>query len=401
MPPVPEPGSEPASCGVSQSGSSTTPVSDPGLIPGSADRGGGPSETAALGELRRRIDDLDAELVRLISARGELAAAIGRLKQAAGAPIYAPDREHEVLQRLEQLNRGPFPQRVLSAIYRELMSGSFLLERPLRIAYLGPRGSFSHLAATGKFGASVEYEPVADIAGVFAEVERERVDFGVVPVENSTGGGVVDTLDALAGSRARICAEILRQIHHHLLARVPLERVVRVYSKPEVFSQCQQWLLETGLLHKTVPAPSSSRAAELAAAEEGAAAIGSALAAELYGLPIQREHIEDNPQNTTRFFVLGREPARPTGDDKTTVMFATQHRAGALVDVLTIFRREGVNLTMITSRPSKRQNWEYYFFVDADGHARDPALARALEAARELCSVLTVLGSFPRAAAAF
>ncbi len=372
-----------------------------------------------LAALRQQIDALDAQLVRLISERGRVAAEIGRLKTAAGTPVYAPDRESEVLQRITAANAGPFPERVLLAIYRELMSGSFLLERPLRIAYLGPRGSFSHLAASGKFGASVEYEPVTDITGVFDEVQREHVDFGVVPVENSTGGGVIDTLDALVETRVQVCAEVLRKIHHNLLARGPLEQIQRLYSKPEIFDQCKRWLLETGLLDKTVPVASSSRAAELAASEPGAAALGSTLAAELYGLPVQLERVEDNPENVTRFLVLGRPATggtpsdpriagdvrlgggRPTGDDKTAVLFATPDRAGALVDVLSLFRAEGVNLSMITSRPSRQRNWEYYFFVDAAGHAADPPLARALEAARAQCPILRVLGSFPRAREAF
>jgi len=354
-----------------------------------------------LTECRGRIDQLDSQIVALLSERGRIAAEIGRLKLAAGTPIYAADREAEILQRLHERNPGPFPDRVLVAIYRELMSGSFLLERPLRIAYLGPRGSFSHLAASGKFGASVEYEPVGDIPAIFDEVEREHVDFGVVPVENSYGGGIIDTLDAFYDRRVSICAEILRRIHHNLLARCPFEQITRIYSKPEVFEQCKQWLLETGLLPNTVPVASSSKAAELAAAEEGAAAIGSALAAELYGLPVQREHIEDSANNVTRFFVLGRQPAGPTGDDKTALMFAVSHQAGALVDVLDGFRTEGVNLSMITSRPSRRRNWEYFFFVDAEGHQTDGPLSRAIAAVRQHCSYLSVLGSFPRASEPF
>ena len=348
-------------------------------------------------DLRRQIDALDERMIELISERGRLAVEIGKLKAAAGLPVYAPDRESEILQRLQKQNPGPFPGRVLLAIYRELMSGSFLLERRLRVAYLGPAGSFSHLAASGKFGAAVEYEPVADIPAIFAEVEREHVDFGVVPVENSSGGGVVDTLDAFANTRARICGEILQQIHHHLLARQSLDCIERVYSKPEVFEQCKQWLLETGLLAKTIPVASTSQAAEQAAREPGAAAIGSRLAGELYGLPVQREHVEDSASNVTRFFVLGREAARRTGDDKTAVLFATAHQAGALVDVLDVFRAERVNLTMITSRPSRQRNWEYYFYMDAEGHATEPPLARALEAARDFCTYLAVLGSYPAA----
>ena len=355
------------------------------------------STSTQLGELRRRIDELDDQIIELLCERGAAAAEIGKLKSAEGTPIYAPDRESEIMQRLRQRNRGPFPDRVLEAVYRELMSGSFLLERPLRIAYLGPRGSFSNLAASGKFGASVEYEPVADIPAIFAEVERGHVDFGVVPVENSLGGGIIDTLDAFGNSHVKICAEILRRVHHNLLARQPVDQLERIYSKPEVFDQCKRWLLETGLLAKTIPVASTSRAAELAAEEDGAAAIGSTLAAELYGLPVQLEQIEDDPSNVTRFFVLGREAARRTGDDKTAVMFATGHHAGALVDVLEVFRAEQINLTMITSRPSRARNWEYYFFVDAEGHATDPVLVRAIGAARDFCSHLAVLGSFPRA----
>jgi chorismate mutase/prephenate dehydratase len=350
-----------------------------------------------LAALRRRIDALDAELVRLISERGEVAREIGALKAGSGAQVYAPDREKQVYARLSELNAGPFPDSVLQAVYRELMSGSLALERPQRIAYLGPRGSFSHLAALAKFGAAVEYEPVTDIGGAFSEVARRRVDFAVVPVENSTGGGVIDTLDAFLEHAVKVCAEVVLRIHHHVLSRVPLEEVARIYSKPEVFSQCRNWLLGTGLLSRTVPVASSSKAAELAAAEPNAAAIGSTLAAELYGLPILVSGIEDNPQNITRFFVLGQHPARPTGDDKTVAMFTAAHRAGALVDVLDVFRTHGVNLTMITSRPSRRQNWEYCFFLDAEGHAEDPALTSALAAAREHCLTLTVLGSYPRA----
>lgn len=355
-----------------------------------------------LGELRARIDALDEQLIALISERGHLAAEIGRIKALAGTPVYAADREAVILQRLRARNPGPFPDSVLQAVYRELMSGSFLLERPPRIAYLGPPGSFSHQAAGGKFGASVHYEPVADIAAVFAEVDRGHADFGVVPVENSLGGGVVDTLDAFADyHQVRVCAEVLRRIHHHLMAQRPLHELKHIYSKPEVFEQCKLWLLETGLLGSTIPVASTSKAAELARDDPQAGAIGSALAAEIYGLPIQVERVEDSPNNVTRFLVLGREPARPTGDDKTALMFCTTHEAGALVGVLDVFRREGVNLSMIMSRPSRQGNWQYRFFIDCDGHATDGPIARALEGARPFCADLTVLGSFPRALEAY
>ena len=235
------------------------------------------SRDKRLTECRRRIDEIDAEVVRLLSARGEAAREIGAIKAEEGVAVYAPDREKQVYRRLDELNTGPFSNQVLRAIYRELMSGSIALERPQRIAFLGPRGSFSHLAATAKFGAAVEYEPVLDIAGAFAEVDHDRADFAVVPVENSTGGGVIDTLDAFMNTAVKVCAEIRIRIHHNVLSRVPLGDISRLYSKPEIFEQCRGWLMETGLLDKTIPVASSSRAAELAAAEAGAAAIGSTL----------------------------------------------------------------------------------------------------------------------------
>lgn len=350
-----------------------------------------------ISDLRQRIDALDDKLVELINERGRLAAEIGRHKAQCGTPVYSSDREQEVYRRLAAANRGPFPDAVLHAVYRELMSGSLALEKPLRIAYLGPRGSFSHLAASHKFGGAVEYEGVADIAASFAEVGRGHADFAVAPVENSIGGGVVDTLDAFLHSGVQICAEILQQIHHNLLSRVPLEQIERVYSKPEVLAQCRNWLSETGLLARVMPVASSSKAAEMAASEPGAAAIGSTLAADIYALPVLFSRIEDDPNNITRFFVVGRHAARRSGDDKTSIMFATPHRVGALVDVLELFRREGVNLTMITSRPSRKRTWEYYFFIDAEGHADDAGVARSVAAASEYCLQFTVLGSYPRA----
>jgi chorismate mutase/prephenate dehydratase len=243
----------------------------------------------------------------------------------------------------------------------------------------------------------VDYVPLADIPSVFAEVARGHIDHGLVPVENSIGGSIVDTLDAFLQSSARICSEVLISIHHNLLAKCPWSQVQRIYSKPEVFAQCRNWLSAVAKDRDIQPAASTSKAAELASTEPGSAAIASLIAGQIYDLNALFENIEDNPDNVTRFFVIGRESARRSGEDKTAVMFTTAHKPGALAEVLDVFRDRGINLTDIEKRPSKKVNWEYYFFIDAVGHQDDPAMIQALEAAREHCLQLTVLGSYPKA----
>jgi chorismate mutase/prephenate dehydratase len=355
------------------------------------------TQRSELDALRKRIDDLDKQIVELLNRRADVVVEVGKAKQVDGTPIYAPDREQVVLARIAELNAGPLPARTLQAIYRELMSGSFALEKPLRIGFLGPMGSFSHLASQRKFGSSVEHSPVTDISAVFEEVVGGHCDLGVVPIENSQGGGVIDTLDCFAETSVHICAEVVVEIHHNLLANSPPEEIKIVASKPEVFAQCRKWLSATMSGVELVPVASSARAAEMASSEKHLAAIGSTLAAELYGLKVVYANIEDNPNNQTRFFVISKTPAKRTGNDKTTLMFTTAHRAGALVDVLNVFSRYGVNLTNIDTRPSKRRNWEYYFFVDAEGHCESPNVAEALTEAREHCGELFVLGSYPKA----
>ncbi len=352
-----------------------------------------------LGQLRKKIDELDAKIVELLNARADVVVEVGKTKLANDAPIYAPDREHAVFERIAKLNKGPLPQKTLQAIYRELMSGSFALEKPLRIGYLGPEGSFSNLAAQKKFGASVEYRPLADIRAVFEEVARGHCDLGLVPIENNVGGGVVDTLDSFIGAHVYIYAEVIVEIHHNLLANCAPEEIKSIASKPEVFAQCRNWLSTSFKQAELIPVASTSKAAEMAAAgaDEGLAAIGSSLAGELYELKTVFANIEDNPKNMTRFFVISPAPAKRTGNDKTAIMFTTAHKSGALVDVLNVFASFGINLTNIDTRPSKRRDWEYYFFVDADGHFEDENFVKALEAARSHCGEMHVLGSFPKA----
>jgi len=350
-----------------------------------------------LSQLRRKIDEIDRKIVELVSQRARIVVEIGKAKQAEGAPIYAPDREQAVLRRIGELNKGPLPQKTLQAIYRELMSGSFALEKPLRVGYLGPEGSFSHLSATRKFGSSVEYCPMADIRAVFDEVGRKHCDLGMIPIENSIGGGVLESLDSFIDAHVHVCAEVLLEVHHNLLANCAPDRIKRIASKPEVFAQCRNWLSARFNEVQLVPVASTARAAETAAGEKGMAAIGSVLAAELYGLRIVFANIEDTSNNITRFFVISATPAKRTGNDKTSIMFTTAHKAGALVEVLNVFARHNINLTNIDTRPSKRRNWEYYFFVDAEGHCEDEQFAQALTEARDHCGDLHVLGSYPRA----
>jgi len=351
----------------------------------------------SLEDLRKRIDDIDSKLVELLNERAKVVIDIGKLKSSTDTPIYAPDREKQVLDRIQKLNRGPLPNKCIVAIWREMMSGSFVLERPLRIAYLGPEGSFSHAAAMLKFGQSVEYESLADIASVFSEVSKGHCDLGVVPIENSTGGGVIETLDTLIESDVMICAEVLMAIHHNLLANCSLQEIQKVYSKPEIFAQCRNWLSATFKEARTIAVASSSVAAKMASEESGAAAIGSAIPAELYGLKIICENIEDISNNITRFLVISKNDARPTGEDKTAAVFSTAHKAGALADVLNVFKECGINLTNIESRPSRKREREYYFFVDFLGHRTDANVVKAIDMARHHCLQLSILGSFPRA----
>lgn len=361
-----------------------------------------------LEDLRARINELDRRLVELLNERARLVVDVGRVKRTTGVPIYAPHREAEVLSRVLAANPGPLSAATIESVYREIMSGSFALERGLLIGYLGPAGSFSHAAAVRHFGSSVEFKSLAAIDGVFTEVVRGHVDYGLAPIENSIHGGIVETLDAFTAhgggaGRVAICAEVQLEVHHALLANCEPSKVRRVYSKPEVFSQCRQWLATQYPSAELVHVASSSRAVQTVRDESDAdpagcssAAIGSELAAEIYDVNVLFREIEDRPGNITRFFVLGRDEAKPSGDDKTSITFVTLDKPGALVSVLSEFDKAGVNLTHIDKRPAGRVNWTYRFFIDAQGHATDPKLVRAIEGARGHCQELVVLGSYPR-----
>ena len=361
-------------------------------------------KTKSLEALRHEIDSVDRQLVQLINERAQLVVAVGDLKRTDGVPIYAPHRESAVLAKIQELNSGPIPERTLEAIYRELMSGSFALEQPLRIGYLGPVGTYSHLAATKHFGSSVEFENLRAIEGVFEEVARGHVDYGLVPIENSTGGGITETLDAFLTHHGQlnIYGEVQLSVHFSLLANCRPQQITRIHSKREAFAQCRNWLATQYPKAELIPAESTAWAAHHAKQEYdedpscGVAAIGSELAGEMYGLHMLFDCIEDRQSNVTRFLILSRNEAELSGNDKTSIMFTTEDRPGSLVDVLNVFKRNGINLSHIDKRPSKIVNWDYTFFVDALGHREDSKFAEVIGEVRAHCKNLQVLGSYPR-----
>jgi chorismate mutase/prephenate dehydratase len=351
----------------------------------------------SLSEHRKAIDRIDEQIVRLLNERTRHVLEIGAIKLAAGEEIYAPHRERAVLQRVARLNHGPITEASLRAIYREVMSSALSLEKTMTIAYLGPEATFTHQAAIQRFGSSLHYSAQRTIADVFAEVSRSRADYGVVPVENSTEGVVTHTLDMFVDSDLKIVAQIVLPIQHCLVSRIPRERIRRLYIHPQTLAQCRGWIQRSFPHAEIIETSSNARSVELAARDRHAAALAGALAAEQYRVPILEHSIQDNASNATRFLVLGRQCSPPTGQDRTSLMFSIQHKVGALYSALSPFRRYKLNMTKIESRPSKRKAWEYFFFVDCDGHQEDRKLARAIAQLREQCNFVKVLGSYPNA----
>ena len=351
-----------------------------------------------LDDWRSRINDLDNQILQLLTQRAEAALQIGDLKRRQDAPSYAPEREAEILRRLTALNAGPLPADTVAAVWREILSGCRALESPLTIAYLGPQATFTHQAALQQFGAAAGYRPARSIGEVFDDVERARAGFGVVPVENSSEGAVNMTLDRLTVSDALICGELRLDITQHLLSRAgELSEIKRVISHPQALAQCRGWLAEHLPDVPTEEMLSTAAAAELAASDATVAAIASELAARLYGVPVLRARIEDNPHNATRFLVVGRPPTGPTGRDKTSICFAMKNEPGALYRILEPLARAGINLTKIESRPAKQGPWEYVIFVDLEGHRETAEVASVLREIGERTLFLKILGSYPAA----
>lgn len=346
---------------------------------------------------RDRIDALDAQLLELLSKRGKEVQAIGRIKQKQGGAFHIPEREALLLKRLRKLNEGPFDNRAVDGIFREILSASLALEAPLKVAYLGPEGTYTHLAAIRKFGLSTQFVPQTTPRQAIEEVVNSRVDYGIVPIENSTEGVVTHTLDLFMEFTVTICGEIQMEINHNLLSKErELAAIKRVYAHPQGLAQCRNWLEEHLPQAKLTPTDSNSKGAVLASKEKGAAAIASDYAAKLYDLNILRDHIEDYPNNFTRFLVIGRRPTEPTGQDKTSIMFSTRDEPGVLFRLLKPLADERINLTKIESRPLKKRAWEYVFFIDLDGHQDSPKIKEVLGKMENECSFFQILGSYPK-----
>jgi chorismate mutase/prephenate dehydratase len=350
--------------------------------------------------LRDAIDGVDRRLVELLNERARLAVEVGRIKHAVGAPVYRPEREAEVLRKIARLNPGPLGEAGVTGIWREVMAACRALERPLEVAYLGPAGTFSEMAMRKQFGSAVDGQPCASLDDVFRAVEAGGAEFGIVPVENSTEGSVTRTLDLLLGTSLRIIAEVSLPVHHHLLTRSgTMAGVTRICAHAQALAQCVNWLNRNYPSLDRRSVASNAEAAKIAAEDPTLAAIAGEAAAQLYGLLSVASHIQDDPQNRTRFVVLARQDTQPSqgGRDKTSLILSVPNKAGAVFHMLSPLAEHGVSMTRFESRPAKSGAWEYLFYVDIEGHERDPKVAAALAALREVCAFFKSLGSYPAA----
>lgn len=355
------------------------------------------ARAVSLAPARAQIDALDNAIVELLEKRVAVARDVAIAKRAAGMDrFHDPEREQAVLERL--VKRGhQFPPDAIRAVFREIMSACLSVEEPLRIAYLGPEGTFSQMAARRLFGLQARYRDCATIEGVFESVQSDDVTYGVVPFENSTEGAVSTTSDALLEGDLRIRQECVLPVSHCLLSRATsLSAITAVYSHPQALLQCRNWIAKHLPRAQVVQTTSTAAAAREAHSDDRAAAIGAELASELYDVPVRRANVQDRPENATRFVVLAREDAPPSGRDRTTLVFGVEHQEGALRRVLSTFETAGVNLTRIESRPSRKAPWQYVFLVDVEGHRSETPLAKALRTARKSTSFLKVVGSYPR-----
>ena len=357
------------------------------------------NEADRLLALRDQNDGVDRQILALISERARCAQQVGAIKQASGATgnFYRPEREAQVLRRVIETNQGPLSSEEMARLFREIMSACLALEEPLKIAFLGPEGTFTQAAALKHFGQSIHSIPLRAIDEVFREVEAGSADYGVVPVENSTEGVVNHTLDMFLQSPLRICGEVQMRINHHLITcATELTAIRRIYSHRQSLAQCREWLDANMPRVEQIEVSSNGEAALRVRDELDAAAIAGQCAADIYQLPTLVRNIEDEPNNTTRFLIIGSQPIMPSGDDKTALLVASLNRPGALFNLLEPLARNNVSMSRIESRPSRRGMWDYVFFIDLDGHAQDEPVAKALAELREQASLFRVLGSYPK-----
>lgn len=351
-----------------------------------------------LESLRQKVDRIDREILQQLNDRSRIVLEIGRIKQKARKEVYAPLREKSILERLTGANKGPFPDHALRAVFQEILSASRSLQSPLKVSYLGPQASFTNLAALRQFGSSTELVPESSLTKVFDAVEHGRAACGVVPIENTTEGVVGGTLDRFIDSPLSIQAEITLPVAHHLMSRSgTLSSLRRLYSHPQAIAQCRGWLDENLPNLPAMEVESTAKAAERAAEEPGTAAIAGEHAAEIYGLKILKRHIEDNPNNMTRFLVIGKKSPPRSGRDKTSILFSVKDEVGILYRMLEPFYKNRINLSKIESRPLKKKAWEYIFFLDMDGHIVDGKVRAAVKGLEKKCRFLKILGSYPKA----
>jgi len=365
-------------------------------------RGAGGSAKLDLGKVRSQIDAIDEKIHALINDRARLAQQVGISKTQEGKTVdfYRPEREAQVLRMAKERNKGPLRDEEVLRLFREIMSACLAQQEPLKVAFLGPEGTFTQAAVLTHFGHSVRGLPLGSIDEVFHEVEAASADFGVVPIENSTEGTVNHTLDRFIASPLTICGEVELRIHHSIMGQMSsLEKIVRICSHPQALAQCRGWLDEHLPEVERVPVSSNAEGARRARDEQGTAAIAGETAAEVYGLKILAAEIEDRPDNTTRFFVLGRKLFTPSGVDRTTLLVSIGHTdaPGALQRLLQPLADHGVSMTRIESRPSHKKKWDYVFFIDIEGHADDKHVAKALAELKKRASLFRILGSYPRA----
>lgn len=358
------------------------------------------SSVTPLSELRDRIDAIDEQILQLINQRASCAVEVAKTKIAQGeqSTFYRPDRESLVLRRIKELNQGPLSGHTAVRFFRELMSACLALEKPMDIAFLGPEGTFTQQAAYKHFGHAVKTIPTTTINEIFSSVENGSCQFGVVPVENSTEGVISYTLDRLLTSPLKICGEVEIRVHHNLMGQsLNLAEINEVYSHQQSLAQCRQWL-DKNLPHVQLTAVSSNaEAARLASINERKAAIAGMVAAEVYSLEIIKRNIEDEPNNTTRFIIIGQQSSSSTGCDKTSLVVSTGNQPGALHKILEPFAQFGIGMVHIESRPSRQGLWDYVFFIDIEGHCEDKVVAMALDKVRESVKMFKLLGSYPKA----